>query len=82
MTKPRKPPDKSEYLGYPVDKFGDVMGPEKWDNDNLPTPEEASRKYPKGYWDEQMAEARELGIKLRRERDALLALPTDTRKMN
>ena len=75
--------DKTKYLGYPVDKYG---GPEKFDDDNLPTAEEASRKYPAGHWDEQMAKARELGEKIRRERAALLArlhvLPTDPRRMN
>jgi hypothetical protein len=47
--------------GYPVDKLGNILGPECFDSDELPTVEEVRASYSpehNRWWDERLAKAR------------------------
>jgi hypothetical protein len=52
---------KSSLGGYPVDRLGNILGPEKYDSDNLPTMEQVRRSHSPEYnkwFDDRLAEAR------------------------
>ena len=66
-------------LGYPVDRRGRVMGPEKFDSGILPTEEQVRLSHDPGWVENRLAKAR----KARKAREAMLArlhsLPTTGR---